>query len=440
VTYRVSKVALTVLALFAMAGAALVTPSPVGAVLGPDLAASGTVTVSSFYNNDPTYGPAKANDGNDYSDWASAGCSPSGQPWVRVTWSSSQTISTVRYLGRESDSFGQVVRITTSSGLDQIYNVGQDIRGPNFFMWSFVTQSATWVQITSESGCYLNGGARTVEVRHDPIYDAGGGGGGGASPTPAPSAGGSTPSPAPTPPTAGQPPRVGAGGTELGGSTGSGSGGGGGVNDPQDTNGNGLPDEGPMKGKTIYGKTWSSFDKDSDLSTDGGCAPSGPLSGDIGKPLMCLLGIDQCTVPEVWIDVPGWLSYVWCELRNLPRHLLNGLLTLGNVVIDLALPAPSWGDDLATQLGNGVSVGNPLGPSLSTGGASGDNRGPYSMGLTGSTSVDLMGKLEGFLAPLRFMFGAMVYGWGGMFAWGIIRKRVFRQEDDLSGVVGGDEE
>ncbi len=296
-------------------------------------------------------------------------------------------------------------------------------------IWKFYEQVFTvtshtnvgyWIRIHLKNGCVYDS-IKLEDVTGDGLANSytnvekpiGQGDGTGGSAT----GGGTASTPAPAP-VAGAPPRTGGGGSEY-------TGGGGGT----DTNGNGRPDDGGAVEKGIYNKTYST-DPDSDLSTVGGCAPNGPLSGDPGKPLMCLMAIDQCEKPLVALDVPGWLSYVWCELRNLPRHLLNGLLTLGNVVIDLLIPAPTFGTDLEAELSNGEAV-DGSGMSFTAGASSVSNPGAITIfGQTGS--VDIIGVFTGMIQPLRGLMGAIVYGMFAMFAWETFRRRVLRQDEDMS--------
>jgi hypothetical protein len=194
-------------------------------------------------------------------------------------------------------------------------------------------------------------------------------------------------------------------------------------------------------GKGFLGKTYTP-DPESDLSTAGGCPTKGPLSGDVGKPLICLLALDQCEMPESSLDVPGWLSYVWCELRNLPRHIINAVLTLANVVIDLAIPAPIWPDRLMARVSDEYA-------DHGMSGADGLFEAGYSympapgvMWLGGPEfqgPVDLWGAIQSVMSPARPVLGWFVYGAFGVWAWGMWRRHVMGQESEGLAMATGDE-
>ena len=382
-------------------GGSLVAPPPVGAVLGNNLVRTPTggavVTFDGGTQYDSaTYGFQRVGDDSwaqDGGSWATSGCN---QPWVQINWSAAQTLTTVNIWSRSGgDPFGNAGTLTTSDSASIPFAsyppVGQTAT-PMTFTFA-AAHTVTWIRLTSTGGCGGNGGLAEVQAFLDSAISGGGGAGSG-------SGGG----------TAGTPGGVGSGGSELGGATGS------------------------MVGKSIYGKAYSA-DPKSDLSTAGGCAPNGPLSGDPGKPLLCLLAIDQCVAPTVALDVPGWLSYVWCELRNLPRHIINGLLTMVNVLIDLAIPCNCWGTRIMNQVE--AQAGAP--------GASGAASGLLNLGAgSGITmpgtvtlpwgSVNLWAAVSSTMAPARPVLGAMMYGLLALWAWGVWKTRGLRQTDSLMGV------
>jgi len=305
--------------------------------------------------------------------------------------------------------------------------------------------------------CSSSGGtqwwARMIGIYGSVTTDPGPGGGGGGS-SPAPTA-------APTPATASAPPRAGSSGVEkdaatggsgggtgagnghsgggaTGGGTGGGTSGGGGTGGPD---GDGLPDDGGYVGKGFLGKTYTS-DPESDLSTVGGCPTKGPLSGDIGKPLICLLALDQCEMPESSLDVPGWLSYVWCELRNLPRHIINAVLTLANVVIDLAIVAPIFPDRFMARVSKEYADHGMGGASGLFSAGSASMAAPGTMWLGGSGfqgPVDLWGSIQSVMAPARPVLGWLVYGAFAVWAWGMWRRHVMGQESEGLAMSTGDE-
>lgn len=77
-------------------------------------------------------------------------------------------------------------------------------------------------------------------------------------------------------------------------------------------------------------------------STSGNLVPPpkecGPLSGDCSKKLLPLQPVPQCFTPDSALDVPGWLSYIGCELAVVGLNITNAVTTLANVVIDVLEP------------------------------------------------------------------------------------------------------
>jgi hypothetical protein len=159
--------------------------------------------------------------------------------------------------------------------------------------------------------------------------------------------------------------------------------------------------------------------------------------------LVCLLAIDQCQAPSFALDVPGWLSYVWCEIRQIPRHLVNAFFTGINIGIDLAIPAPIWGERLMARVAaeyddHGADGATGL---FTAGGAGMATPGQVTLG--GSIfggQVDLWVSIQSVMSPARPVLGWLVYGAFAVWAWGMWRRHVMGQESDgLAIATGGDE-
>jgi hypothetical protein len=71
---------------------------------------------------------------------------------------------------------------------------------------------------------------------------------------------------------------------------------------------------------------------------DGTLTACAPLSGDKTKPCIAYNVIALCVAPSDALNVPGWLSYIACELANIPPRIFNLLIWLVDALIDLAVP------------------------------------------------------------------------------------------------------
>lgn len=162
------------------------------------------------------------------------------------------------------------------------------------------------------------------------------------------------------------------------------------------------------------------------------------LSGDLTKPFICPSPEVICTAPTVGLDVVGWLSYISCQVGNLPTILYNALVVPGiNAFIDFLFPGQAVGDHFQGFLDKleDRQPFNTVGPLMAAmvEGMSGTGVPPdldFTFTLGSSVEVDVEPPLTTAmvtLVPWRGLFAATV--------WFVVALKVVRLLLSLTGTA-----